>query len=202
MTMDTTPRPLQRVCVFCGSSTGDSPAYLEAARGVGRLLADSGIGLVYGGGGIGLMGAVADAAMQAGGEVIGVIPRHLWDWEVGHPDLTETRIVDNMHDRKATMAELSDAFIALPGGIGTMEEFFEVWTWAQLKLHHKPCGLLNVDGYFDHLLGFLDTMVSHAFLHERHRHMIAVSDDATLLLERLQTYAPPQIERWFDRSKT
>lgn len=202
MTAIPASRPLQRVCVFCGSSAGDAPVYLEAARAMGRLLAERGIGVVYGGGGIGLMGAVADAAMQAGGEVIGVIPRHLWDWEVGHPDLTETRIVDNMHERKATMAELSDAFIALPGGIGTMEEFFEVWTWAQLKLHDKPCGLLNVAGYFDHLLGFLDTMVAHRFLHERHRHMIEVQGDAALLVERLQGYAPPVVERWFDKSKT
>jgi predicted Rossmann-fold nucleotide-binding protein len=140
---------MTRVCVFCGSSQGDSPVYLDAARGVGRMLAERGLGLVYGGGGIGLMGAVADAAMQAGGE-----------------------------------------------------EFFEVWTWAQLKLHDKPCGLLNVAGYFDHLLGFLDTMTAHRFLHDRHRHMIAVAADAADLLDRLQAYAPPVVERWFDKSKT
>ena len=196
------PRPLQRVCIFCGASSGDDPIYLEAARATGRLLAERGLGVVYGGGGIGLMGAVADSARAAGGEVIGVIPQHLLDWEVGHSDLTDTRVVANMHERKATMAELADAFIALPGGIGTMEEFFEVWTWGQLKLHEKPCGLLNVAGYFDHLLGFLDTMVAHRFLHERHRHMIQVDGDIGSLVDRLQLYAPPVVERWFDKSKT
>lgn len=202
MTVDSTSRILRRVCIFCGSSSGDDAVYLEAARATGRLLAERGLGVVYGGGGIGLMGAVADAARQAGGEVIGVIPQHLLDWEVGHSDLTDTRVVANMHERKATMAELSDAFIALPGGIGTMEEFFEVWTWAQLKLHDKPCGLLNVAGYFDHLLGFLDTMVGHRFLHNSHRHMIQVENDPGRLVDLLQLYAPPVVERWFDRSKT
>lgn len=202
MTAEIATRTLQRVCVFCGSSKGDDPVYLEAAQGIGRLLAERGLGVVYGGGGIGLMGAVADGAKAAGGEVIGVIPQHLLDWEVGRSDLSDTRVVANMHERKATMAELSDAFIALPGGIGTMEEFFEVWTWAQLKLHDKPCGLLNVAGYFDHLLGFLDTMAAHRFLHERHRHMIVVETDPAVLLDRLAQYAPPLVERWFDKSKT
>jgi uncharacterized protein (TIGR00730 family) len=148
------------------------------------------------------MGAVAAAARAAGGEVIGVIPQHLLEWEVGHSALDDTRVVANMHERKATMAELADAFIALPGGIGTMEEIFEVWTWGQLKLHDKPCGLLNVAGYFDHLLGFLDTMTEHRFLHQQHRHMLQVDSDIGRLVARLQDYAPPVVERWFDKSKT
>lgn len=193
---------VRRICVFCGSSTGNDPAHAAAAEHLGRALAGHRVGLVYGGGGIGLMGTVADAALAAGGEVIGVIPRGLWELEVGHKRLSALHIVDSMHERKAMMAELSDGFIVLPGGIGTMEEFFEVWTWAQLKLHHKPVGLLNVAGYFDPLLGFLDSMVAKGFLHPDHRAMPAVEDDAERLLRALHAYEPPTVERWFDRARS
>jgi len=148
----TTPRPLRRLCVFTGSSAGVRPEYREAARDLGRLLAQRGIGLVYGGARVGLMGAVADAALEAGGVVIGVIPQGLVAKEIAHTGLTELRVVASMHERKAMMADLADGFVALPGGWGTLEEFFEVLTWAQLGLHAKPCGLLNVGGYFDGLL--------------------------------------------------
>src|ERR1043165_174167 len=147
-------RPFRRVCVFCGSSPGARPEYRQAAEAMGRLLASRRIGLVYGGGNVGLMGLLADAALSAGGEVIGVIPRHLDAREVAHRGLPDLRVVASMHERKALMADLSDAFIALPGGLGTLEEMFEILTWAQLGLHRKPCGLLNVLGYFDRLLSF------------------------------------------------
>src|SRR5687768_3375935 len=151
-----TERILQRICVFCGSSTGSNPAYRHVADGLGRAIARSGRRLVYGGGNVGLMGVVADAALADGGEVTGVIPRHLVEREVAHAGLSELRVVDSMHQRKQSMADLSDAFIVLPGGLGTLEEFFEVWTWGQLGLHRKPYGLLNVAAYFDPLLTFLD----------------------------------------------
>ena len=192
---------LRRLCVFCGASPGASPVYVEAARALGGLLAARGIGLVYGGGGIGVMAAVADGALASGGEVIGVIPRHLWRLEVGHAGLTQLRFVDSMHERKGQMAELSDGFLALPGGIGTMEEFFEVWTWGQLRLHHKPVGLLNVGGYFDPLLAFFERMVEQRFLHPGHRGMVMVEADAGRLLDRMAAYQAPEIDRWFDRAR-
>jgi len=184
-------RDLRRVCVFCGSSMGLKPAYAEAARAMGRLLASCGLCLVYGGGNIGLMGVLADAALAAGGEVIGIIPEALLKFEVGHPELAELRVVGSMHERKAMMADLADAFIALPGGIGTLEELFEVWTWAQLGLHPKPLGLLDVGGYFDHLHVFLDHMVAEGFLKERHRAMAQIADDPAVLLALLAEYKAP-----------
>lgn len=193
---------IKRLCVFCGSSSGTDPAYVEAGLALGRALAEKGIGVVYGAGGIGVMAAVADGALAAGGEVTGVIPRHLWDWEVGHQGLTALHLVDSMHERKAAMAELSDAFIALPGGIGTMEELFEVWTWGQLKLHHKPVGLLNLRGYFDPLLAFLDRMVGEGFLRAEHHAMLAVDAGAEGLLDKMHAYEAPEIDRWFDRART
>jgi uncharacterized protein (TIGR00730 family) len=171
---------MQRICVFCGSSFGTRPEYAESARQIGRLIAESGLELVYGGGNVGLMGLVADAALAAGGKVIGVIPEALMRWEVGHLDLTELRVVASMHERKATMAELSDGFIALAGGIGTMEELFEVWTWGQLGLHAKPLGFLDVAGYYAHLHAFLDHMTAEGFLKPRHRQ-----------LGRMAGYEPP-----------
>ncbi|MFI9011513.1 TIGR00730 family Rossman fold protein [Actinosynnema sp. NPDC053489] len=178
-----------RVCVFCGSSSG-RVRHVEAAREVGRALAERGIGVVYGGGRVGTMGALADGALAAGGSVVGVIPRNLVEWEVAHGNLTELRVVSSMHERKALMAELSDAFVALPGGAGTLEELFEVWTWAQLGLHAKPVGLLDVDGYFAHLLRMIDHMVAEGFLKPPYRDMLLVDDDLHRLLDRFRDYRP------------
>ncbi|MCR6628949.1 MAG: TIGR00730 family Rossman fold protein [Magnetospirillum sp.] len=186
---------MRRVCVFCGSSHGTRPAYTQAARATGRLIAERGLGLVYGGGHVGLMGEIADAARDAGGEVIGVIPEALMRMEVGHPNLSALHVVGTMHERKALMAELSDAFIALPGGIGTLEELFEVWTWGQLGLHPKPLGFLDVAGYYGHLHTFLDHSVTEGFLKKRHRAMVAVESDAAQLLNRLATYQPPEVPK-------
>jgi uncharacterized protein (TIGR00730 family) len=190
---------MRRVCVFCGSSLGARPVYAEAAATLGRLIAESGLGLVYGGGNVGLMGIAANAALAAGGEVIGVIPEALMRMEVGHVDLTELHVVASMHERKARMADFADAFIALPGGIGTMEELFEVWTWGQLGLHPKPLGFLDVAGYYGHLHTFLDHMVAEGFLRERHRAMVAVESDAATLLARFRAYHPPETVRVIDR---
>jgi uncharacterized protein (TIGR00730 family) len=190
---------MKRVCVFCGSSMGTRPAFADAAGRMGRLLAERGLGMVYGGGNVGLMGVAANAALQAGGEVIGVIPEALMRMEVGHLDLTELHVVESMHERKAKMADLSDAFVALPGGIGTMEELFEVWTWGQLGLHAKPLGFLDVAGYYDPLHTFLDHMAAEGFLRERHREMVAVESDPAILLDRFLNYHPPGIVRVIDR---
>jgi uncharacterized protein (TIGR00730 family) len=188
--------------VFTGSSPGSRVEYRQTAEALGRLLAERGIGLVYGGARVGLMGAVADATLAAGGTVIGVIPQSLVDREVAHTGLTELRVVASMHERKATMADLSDAFVALPGGFGTLEEFFEVLTWAQLGLHRKGCGLLNVAGYFDGLLAFADHAVTERFLRRDNREMVLVADDPAHLLERLARYEPPAVDKWLDRAAT
>lgn len=176
---------LKRVCVFCGSNSGLRADYRIAAQGLAVALAHRGFGLVYGGGNVGLMGHVADAMLQAGGQVIGVIPRALRDKEVAHQGVTELRVVDTMHQRKAMMHELSDAFIALPGGFGTLDEFFEILTWSQLGIHAKPCGLLNVAGYYDSLLAMLDHAVGEGFLWPAHRRMVIAEKDAAVLLQRL-----------------
>jgi len=176
---------LKRVCVFCGSNSGLRADYRIAAQGLAVALAHRGFGLVYGGGNVGLMGHVADAMLQAGGQVIGVIPRALRDKEVAHQGVTELRVVDTMHERKAMMHELSDAFIALPGGFGTLDEFFEILTWSQLGIHAKPCGLLNVAGYYDSLLAMLDHAVGEGFLWPAHRRMVIAEKDAVVLLQRL-----------------
>jgi len=173
------------VCVFCGASPGHRPDYLQLAWATGRLLAQRGLTLVYGGGKVGLMGALADAALAAGGRVIGVIPQMLLDREVGHSGLTELRVVRTLAERKAVMAELSDAFLALPGGIGTMDELFEAWTWAQLDLHRKPCGLLNYAGYYDDLVRFLDYAVAEGFQTPRHRAALLVDTELEPLVDRL-----------------
>ena len=193
---------MQRLCVFCGSNPGASPEYIEAARQSAKALVTRGLELVYGGGSIGIMGALADAVLEQGGKVIGIIPRPLWDREVGHRGLTELRLVNTMHERKALMAELADGFIALPGGIGTLEEFFEVWTWAQLGIHTKPCGLLNVSGYFDSLLAFLEHAVSEQFIRDRHREMVMVETDVEALLERLMAYRAPKVSKWLKCDET
>jgi uncharacterized protein (TIGR00730 family) len=169
---------------------------VAAARELGTTLARQGIGLVYGGASVGLMGAVADAALAAGGEVIGVIPEALVRKEVAHGGPVDLRIVGSMHERKAMMAELSCGFVALPGGIGTLEELFEIWTWAQLGHHRKPCALLNVEGYYDPLIAFLDGVVERRFLKAEHRGMLIVADDPEALLDRLRDYAPPVVGKW------
>ncbi len=190
---------LKRVCVFAGSSSGTRASYTAAAAGLGRLLSGRGIGVVYGGASVGLMTAVADAALANGGEVIGVIPRLLVDLEIAHPGLSELKIVGSMHERKALMSELSDGFIALPGALGTLEEVFEVLTWAQLGYHRKPCGLLNVEGYYDRLLDFLDHTVSEGLLRQQNRDTLLVAENGEMLLEQFETYEPAHVEKWIDR---
>lgn len=194
---------LDPVCVFCGSSAGRREAYADSARAMGNLLATRGIGIVYGGSALGMMGALADAALDAGGRVTGVLPRALMEREIAHPRLTELRVVDSMHARKAVMAELAHAFIALPGGIGTLEEFFEIWTWAQLGIHARPVGVLNPGGYFDGLLMFLDTAVVEGFVRPAHRALILVDASAERLLERMAEWKPPSAEpKWITPSQT
>ena len=187
---------MRRVCVFCGSIPGALPDYAAAARRFGTALAERGIGLVYGGGSVGLMGVLADAALAAGGEVVGVIPRALHAREIGHAALTDLRVVETMHERKALMADLADGFVALPGGLGTLEEIFEVWTWAQLGIHAKPCGVLNAAGYFDPLLAFLDHAVAERFVRETHRAMMLVEPDPDALLRRMAAYRAPAVPKW------
>jgi len=193
---------MKRLCVFCGSSFGANPAYAENAVALGTLLASRGIGLVYGGGNVGLMGVIADAALAAGGEVIGVIPQSLADREIAHTGCTELRVVDSMHTRKAMMADLSDAFVAMPGGVGTFEEFFEAITWTQLGLHRKPCGLLNVAGFYTPLALFIDQAVSDGFIKPVHRAAIVVDDDPVRLLDTLSTIDLPDVPKWINRAET
>jgi uncharacterized protein (TIGR00730 family) len=187
---------VKRLCVFCGSSPGLDPVYADAARAMGGALAEAGIGLVYGGGCVGLMGIVADAALAGGGEVIGVIPQALVDRELAHHGVTRLHIVGSMHARKAMMADLADGFIALPGGIGTLEELFEIWTWAQLGDHGKPVALLNVAGFYDALIGFLDGVVAAGFMRESHRFMLIERRDPAALLDAMRTYVPPATGKW------
>jgi uncharacterized protein (TIGR00730 family) len=182
---------LRSICVFCGASSGRDPRHAAAAAVTGKTLARRGIRVVYGGGRLGLMGAVADAALAAGGEVIGVIPRGLVDRELAHPGLTRLDIVETLHERKARMAELADAFIALPGGLGTLEELAEVLSWAQLDLHAKPIGLLDVGGYFSALEAFLDRAVDEGFVAERHRRLLLRDDDLDGLLRQFAAWQPP-----------
>jgi uncharacterized protein (TIGR00730 family) len=189
---------IRRLAVFCGSNPGARPDYVQAARSFGKLLASRGVGIVYGGSNVGLMQALADAMLDELGDIIGVIPRMLVEREVANKALTDLRIVDSMHDRKALMAELADGFVALPGGIGTLEEFFEIWTWAQLGVHDKPCGLLNVAGYFDPLLEFLDRAVAEKFVREVHRKMVIVESDPATLLSRFESYEPPRVVKWIN----
>ena len=177
------------ICVFCGSASGRAPTYAAAARELGKLLAKRGIGLVYGGGNVGLMGELADAVLDAGGRAIGVIPQRLVDREIAHGGLTELHVVQNLHQRKALMAELADAYLTLPGGVGTMEELFEVWSWGRLGLHSKPCGLLNVDGYFDSLRTLTDQMVTEGFLEPEYRKMLLIEEQPSVLLDRLTAHA-------------
>lgn len=189
----------QRICVFTGSSSGNNPAYFEAATTLGQTLADNQIELVYGGAQVGLMGAVADAALEAGGRVIGVLPEHLARVEIAHEGLSELKIVSSMHERKAQMADLSNGFIAMPGGIGTLEECFEVWTWSQLGIHHKPIGLLNVDGFYDRLIEFLDQLVTAEFVKPVHRNMLLCHAKPAELIAQLSVAEVPNQEKWLDR---
>jgi len=185
-----------RVCVFCGSSEGVRPQYREAAVALGRALAARGDELVYGGSKVGLMGAVADATLAAGGKAIGIIPTALRDKEVAHEGLTELHIVNSMHERKAMMADLSNGFVALPGGIGTFEELFEIWTWAQLGYHKKPVGLMDIEGYYTQLLAFLDHSVAEGFVRAEHRGMAIVERDPEVLLDRFAFYEAPVVVKW------
>lgn len=193
---------IKRLAVFCGSSPGARPEYVEAAQAFGRLLSERGIGVVYGGSNVGVMAALANEVLDNHGDIIGVIPRMLVDREVAHRELPDLRIVESMHERKAMMAELSDGFVALPGGIGTLEEFLEVWTWAQLGVHDKPCGLLNVAGYFDGLLAFIDGAVKEKFVRDAHRAMLIVEEDPLMLLERFASYEPPRVRKWITAEAT
>jgi len=190
---------LSRICVFCGSSPGNGAQFAFAAERLGRHLAEAGIGLVYGGASVGLMGRLADAALAAGGEVIGVIPRAMVDLEVAHHGLADLRVVGSMHERKALMADLADGFVALPGGLGTLDELFEILTWGQLGLHHKPIGLLDVDGYFAPLLTFLDAAVAARFVADEHRRMLLMAESPAALLEAFRAYRPPAPFKWLDR---
>ena len=193
---------MKRLCVFAGSSAGCRPEYQRIADDLGRALADRHIGLVDGGARVGLMGIVANAVLESAGQVVGVIPEVLVAKEVAHEGLTELRVVGSMHERKAVMADLADGFIALPGGWGTLEEFFEVLTWAQLGLHRKPCGLLNTRGYFDGLMSFVDHSIREGFVRREYRSMISVANSPGELIDLLSRYEPPVVEKWLDRAST
>jgi uncharacterized protein (TIGR00730 family) len=188
---------MKRITVYCGSSSGSDDNYKKCAISLGQALAKHGLELVYGGAKVGLMGAVADGTLQGGGKAIGILPHFLAEKELQHQSLTEIILVDTMHERKAKMCEFGDGFIALPGGFGTMEELFEMLTWAQLSLHRKPVAVLNVDGYYDALLQFVETMISGGFLKEEYRDLLLVSSDVEDLLKQMKEYTPPKNEKWF-----
>ena len=191
---------IKSLCVYCGSSPGATPAYAQAARGLAQAMAEQNISLVYGGGNVGLMGIIADEMMRLGGQATGVIPEALLKKELGHNGLTQLHIVKDMHERKAMMADLSDGFIAMPGGIGTLEELFEVFTWAQLGFHQKPIGLLNVDGFYDGLLQFIQHMVSQRFLKGEQAGLLMAEAQAEDLLQRFKSFVPTHVPKWLDRN--
>jgi uncharacterized protein (TIGR00730 family) len=193
---------LENICVYCGSNAGRRPDYAEAAQDLAHELVRRNIGLVYGGSSVGIMGVLADAVMDAGGRVIGVLPEALKRKELEHKNLTELHVVGSMHERKTMMVERADGFIALPGGVGTLEEIFETWTWGQLGFHRKPCGLLNAAGYYDHLNRFLDHTVEEAFMQPAHRAMLAVESDPGKLIDRFVTYEPPTVSKWITTPAT
>jgi len=195
------PVPMRRVAVYCGSSRGSAEVYSDAAKDMGRTLAQRGIGLVYGGGNVGLMGVIAQTVMQEGGEVIGVIPRFLERKEIAYRGITELRLVDTMHQRKQVMEELAEGFIAMPGGFGTLEEFFEVLTWAQLGHHSKPCGILNVEGYYDQLLAMLRHGCEEGFILREYYDMVICEVDPAGLLDAMDRYKSPRVEKWLDLQK-
>ena len=192
---------MKNITVFCGSNSGFRTDYAEAARNLARLFVKQEIRLVYGGGNVGLMGIIADEVMLAGGEVVGIIPESLDKKEVGHRAITELRVVASMHERKAQMAELADGFIAMPGGIGTFEEFFEILTWAQLGFHEKPCAILNIAGYYDGLLALCDNAVAEGFLRPAHRQLILEDSTPEILLEKMRNLKPLPVEKWIDREE-
>lgn len=193
---------MKNICVYCGSSAGKRPEYTAAARALAEAMLERGIGLVYGGAQVGIMGEIADTVLKGQGEVIGIMPKSLAEREIYHTGLTRLEIVDSMHERKAMMAELSDGFIALPGGLGTLEEIFEVLTWAQLGFHKKPCALLNAFGYYDHLSAFLDHSVDQGFVNSPSRSMLMTEKDPSLLLDRFDAYEAPIVNKWIDRDST
>ncbi|MBK8596745.1 MAG: TIGR00730 family Rossman fold protein [Holophagales bacterium] len=193
---------MKSVCVYCGSNEGRLPVYAEAARALGTALVERGLDLVYGGASVGIMGVIADTVLGLGGRVTGVMPESIVRKEVVHRGLTELHVTSSMHERKMKMAEFSDAFVALPGGIGTLEEIFEVWTWAQLGLHAKPCGFLNAAGYYDGLVAFLDHTVAEKFVKEANRSMLIVSGDPAELLDRFEGYRAPAVEKWIRKGET
>lgn len=193
---------MKRICVFCGSNPGGRESYVAAAHELGVELVRSGLELVFGGGHVGLMGAVADSVLANGGHVIGVIPEALVARELAHRGVSDLRVVHSMHERKALMAELSDGFIALPGGFGTFEEFCEILTWAQLGLHSKPCGILNVDHYYDCLIELFDRGVAEQFIPPQHRDWVLLDTNAERLLEGMRAFAPPRVEKWISRRET
>lgn len=192
---------MNHICVFCGSNAGHNPVYTQAAVELGQLMASRNIGLVYGGGNVGLMGIIADACLEAGGKVTGVIPEFLLAKEVGHTGLTEMIVVKTMHERKQRMADLSEGFIAMPGGFGTLDELCEILTWAQLGLHGFPIGLLNVNHYFQPLVNMFDHMAEERFLHPQNRSMVLLHDRPEELLALMDTWQPPNVEKWMDRAK-
>ncbi len=193
---------MQSVCLYLGSSPGTRPEYEAAVKQLATIIANRGMTLVYGGGNVGLMGVAANAALEAGGKVIGVIPADIADKEVGHYGLTELQVVDSMHERKMRMAKLADGIIALPGGLGTLEEMFEMLTWSQLGFHNKPVGLVNVEGYFDLLLSFLDHMVVERFVKQDHRDLLLTERDPEVLLDRMIDYVPPVADKWLDLDRS
>jgi uncharacterized protein (TIGR00730 family) len=190
---------LRRICVYCGSNPGNDPAHKAAAHELGAFLAKQGLGVVYGGGNVGLMGAVADGALSAGGEVIGVIPQSLLEKELGHRGVTELHVVRSMHERKQMMVDLSDGFIALPGGFGTLDELFETLTWLQLAFHNKPVGLLNLGGFFDGLVDFIHHMSHAGFLKPEHARCVLVESDPATLLGRMRAFQPPDLGKWIEK---
>jgi uncharacterized protein (TIGR00730 family) len=193
---------MKRLCVFCGSSAGSLSIYQETATAVGRILATKGYGVVYGGGHVGLMGALAEGVLAAGGEITGIIPQSLFEKEIGYSDLKDLRIVGSMHERKALMGELSDAYIALPGGFGTFEEFFEVVTWSQLGVHRKACGLLNVNGFYDPLLAMCDHAVEQGFIRAVDRNLILYDQDPEALIDRIASFVVPESTKWLSSTQT
>ncbi len=192
---------MKTICVYCGSNAGSKPVYTERAMALGDRIAKEGLSLVYGGGNVGLMGVVADAVLQAGGEVIGVIPQQLVDWEVAHRGVTRLEVVNSMHERKARMFDLSDAFVALPGGFGTLDEMFEMLTWRQLGLGDKPCAFLDVDGFYAPLMQMLDRMVAERFLHAEQREDLWHGDDLNVLFDWMRNYVPAQADKWLDEKR-
>jgi uncharacterized protein (TIGR00730 family) len=193
---------MKRICVFCGSNPGANPVYVETAARLGEFLAAENVELVYGGGRVGLMGKIADTVLARGGKVIGIIPEDLAIKEVAHQGLTELHIVNSMHERKAMMADFADGFIALPGGFGTFEEFCEIITWAQLGIHQKPCALLNVNGFYDHLIAMFDFSTAENFIRDEHRRLVLIGDEIENLYEQMKNYRPPEIEKWLDKEST